>query len=225
MKVAVIGGKGAIGRRYVSIINYLGHEAIVIDKPGAHPTRILEFQPRDFDKAIIAVPTEGHLTWAWHLIIRGYDVLIEKPLSHNEKDCRSLIKLKSSLYGHASVVCNYKYVMDNYPGQRLHTYDFFHSGKEGIYWDCCQLIYLSPEIELNTRSPWWCLITENREMIDYRLVEISYIKMVDDFITGKYENLWTLEDGLKMTEAVRERRRSDSIVRDSSPGKQHATTQ
>lgn len=199
MKVLVIGGLGSIGSRYVAILKHLGHEPVIYDTQVATP-------PLDriaFDKAIIATPTDTHFHWCLRMITLNKPFLCEKPLC---KDTRSCELLKESGHPLGFVVNNYSYLCGT--KQPKIKYDYFRTGNDGLHLDCCQLIYLDPTVEIKTDSPVWKLTIDGYQ-ISYLSLEYSYIHMISDFVVGAYQNLWTLEDGVKMTDAAVRRANED----------------
>lgn len=185
--ICIIGGLGSIGSRYACILKYFKIPYVIKD------IHTPDINLHDYDKFIIATPTPTHIELL--NILQGKTILCEKPIS---KDPLIIPNVKN-----VYTVCNYNYIVQNLSLMPPFSieYDYYRTGKDGILWDCCQLIYLDPEAKISTQSPKWNL-TINGEMISYRELEESYILMLLDFAYNRYENLWTLEDGRKMTEAV-----------------------
>jgi hypothetical protein len=203
LKILVIGGLGSIGSRYTCILKYLGHEPIVWDIRAPFSEDVKDIDQFEFEKAIIATPTATHFYWCKRLIELKKPFLVEKPMSKDIKECEELVELDKNKLGR--VVCNYKFLT-----QSPTLYDFYKTGTDGVIWDCCQLVYLNPNIEIRTQSPIWTLMSGFNNH-SYEELEVSYIRMINDFLDeGKH--LWNLEDGLKMTQAVLTR-----IERDNAP--------
>lgn len=183
--ISVIGGLGSIGRRYCAILKSLGVEYSVYDTASeSHSVW------NSCEKAIIATPTETHYQWASFCQSAGITFLVEKPMSKRVSECEAM----QGWNGY--VVNNYAYCV-----QRPTLYDHYNTGKDGVEWDCCQLIYLNPRITIKTESPEWILMGPGKR-VNYSDLERSYIEMVSDFVNGNYGNLWTMKDGLEMTKAV-----------------------
>ncbi len=200
MKILVEGGLGSIGRRYCAVLKYLGHQPLISDP------RCSKDDPRDlnFEKVIIAVPTSKHFGLCKFFIEKGHTFLCEKPLSRDLKECEELVK-----YGHGFVVNNLAFVARKYhrltkdEKLRIH-WNYYNHGKDTLEWDLSQIIYLDPLATLHTTSPVWRMSVNDVEC-RYRDVEESYIEMIEAFVDGRKEDLWTLEDGLKMSQAVQRR--------------------
>ena len=196
MKVLIIGSNGSIGKRYCAILKSLKVDYITYDNLQGSFESLKAQHDGDFDAAIICTPTEHHIEYVKGLISLRKVFLCEKPLSKFLVDCEEVKEYKNGY-----VVCNYKYIADKYKPPYSIFYDYYNTGMDGILWDACQLLYLDPNCNLSISSPKWNLVI-NENWIRYRELEDSYVRMLKDFVKGKYENLWTLEDGYKMTQAV-----------------------
>lgn len=198
MRILVIGGLGSVGGRYVAILKYFGHEPVVYDLN--NPDCGVEYPNDDWEKAIVATPTDTHYYYCKKLIAKGKPFLVEKPMSKNLKECQELVDLDTNKLGH--VVCNYKYMLNAKENSLM--YDYYKTGNDGLYWDLAQLIYLHPGMIIKTDSPFWKFENYGRN-IPYFSLEQSYMEMIGNFVEGKYEELWSLQQGLDMTIAVIER--------------------
>ena len=95
----VVVGAGVMGRNYLRTLGAAGIESpAVLDidgeraraaasEFGAHVAANL----RDFDAAIIAVPTASHAATTLPLLKSGIHCLVEKPFAASETECRALI--------------------------------------------------------------------------------------------------------------------------------------
>lgn len=189
MRVLVVGGLGSIGSRYVSILNYLKHDPVIYD------TSVHEVVPgmEEYEKAIIATPTDKHFFWAAYFGKRNIPFLCEKPLSKEEGECKLLVDYNGFVVNNYAYLCGTK--------QPKIEYDYFRTGKDGTLFDCCQLVYLDPSVQIKTDSPIWRLKIDEQP-ISYLSLEYSYINMISDFVNGAYNNLWTMKQGYEMTAAV-----------------------
>lgn len=223
MSVLLIGGLGSIGSRYRAILEsfkipyeiYDYHTGILSTTKGE--TNLANIK---FSRAIICTPTDTHVTYCKMLEPLKKPYLCEKPLSKDLDEANEVAKFK---YGY--MVCNYKLLFQFMANRGHIVYDYFRTGKDGLLWDCCQLIYLDPLACVNNESPLFRLHVHNSYdeydcfgEIPFHLVERSYLFMIRDFVDGEFQNLWTLEDGIAMTEAVLRRIKSEqSLGRHSSP--------
>ena len=206
MKPLLLGHLGSIGRRYAAILNHFG-----IDWVG-HDTRMNEgdIPWGKVDSTIIATPTATHGDLAWTSIEKGLPTLCEKPLSKSLDECMGLDQLEDTKKVPGFVVCNYKYVVRSHAQRPNIVYDYYNTGKDLVWWDVCQLVYLDPHCTIRTRSPIWTM-TVNDKTVVHEDVERSYATMVLDFLEGRWGNLWSFEDGANMTKAVLERMEREGI--------------
>lgn len=201
MRVLLIGCRGSIGKRYAAIFKYLG-----IEFTGADLGIEYECSPAlysVFDKVLIATPTETHTDIAIKCMQAGCDVLIEKPVSTSLADI-DLLQASAKVYKvDARMVCNWSYLVGmGKPGKNHIMYKNFHTGNDGLYWDCIQPIYLSDTIQIITDTPVFrCLV--NGADITLLEMECSYINMIEDWIHHP-ERLWDLTDAFKATRKVKD---------------------
>lgn len=182
MKVLVVGYLGNMGRRYVSVLNYLNVKWVGLDIY-ENPTLEKLYEP--ISHIIIATPTDTHIGMIrhcrWHY--PNLPILCEKPVSKNLDE---LIDLPMWLY----MVNNYCYMPIDLTFKGPTSYNYYKSGDDGLYWDCIQLIGLANgnDITLSNTSPVWeCQILGQR--ISAEWIDRSYISMVQDFL-GKRDKVW-----------------------------------
>lgn len=203
MKVMLIGANGAQGKRYQAILEYLGCRALCLDVRNEEqfPAMVLEA-----DAFIVATPTHHHrmaldsiykkATALSKWEERQIPILCEKPVFHEMSFINSLVNRYNNRVD-LCMVNQYQYVMDKLLGDdehpislRLETeYDYYHSGGDGLAWDCIQIINLARgEVKLNNKSPIWkCRI--NGTPIELQDVNEAYVAMVKDFL-GDRELVW-----------------------------------
>lgn len=203
MNILLIGGMGSIGQRYQCVLSFLGHKFHVYDNADPESTKV---NLKNFDRWIIASPTDTHYEWCMKAIENKATFLCEKPLSKDLKECIDIRTAADKERAKGFVVNNYYMIMKRFDNDKSINikYDFYHSGKDGLEWDCCQLIYRDPIAIIDNRSPVWSL-SINWQEIQYREVELSYIKMIDAFLRDNHHWLWDLQQGVAMTKAVLER--------------------
>ena len=197
--VALIGGAGSIGTRYHCILDKLGVDVVVHDPPaGIHGNLT------NCDKWIICTPTDTHYNWCLQAISAGVTFLCEKPMSKSLVETEAIVD-KAYVRGvEGFVVCNYNMCSVTMKGREIY-FNYFRTGKDGLCWDCCQLLYLGNQVMLKTDSFVWTLIVDGVWQVDYRDLEMSYGKMLASFcgVAGQHPSaLWDLEDGHEMTRTV-----------------------
>lgn len=196
MITALIGGNGSIGKRYQAILHHLKMPYRVID-PIVTPESL-----NGITRAIISTPTNTHCEVASLCQERGIPFLCEKPLS---KDLEELKKFKN-FYTLGFVVNNYAFLRD-FSKKKIKQieYDFFNTGRDGLLWDVCQMVYLS-EIHKSDlvvkRKSWTWKLFINSERIQYEEIEKSYVDMIDAFLKNRVDDLWSLEDGIEMSKLI-----------------------
>lgn len=196
--IALIGGAGSIGRRYQACLNHL-----------KVPFRVLEagesFEDlKGITKAIIATPTDTHISWCERLAKENIPFLCEKPLSTKSSEIKELMKLDPKAW----VVNNWAFLMRamhfNWGGPFNEIeYDFFNTGKDGLIWDVCQLIELAilyeAKLTVKTNSYFWN-VHISRQPVHYSAIEASYPQMLEAFLDDRTDLLWNLTHALQMTE-------------------------
>jgi len=189
-------GVGSIGKRYMAIIKYLGHEAIGVDI-NRGPYSLESF---DFDKAIVCTPTDSHFEPAYALAYMDKPFLIEKPVSKQILEIKKIKEKTDKAY----MVNNWAHVFTDIkllPYNNSVYYDHYNTGSDGLAWDCIQLIYLANEIMLDNVSPFFhCTINEDKVTLD--MVTRSYVNMLLAFVDGDYHALWTLEQAIDANKKV-----------------------
>lgn len=202
MKILLIGGCGSIGRRYAAILKYMGKDFAIHD-PALNTD--FEKQLKGCDKALICSPTPTHHEWAVACNERQIPFLIEKPYSFRLYEAQWM-RQEQKVPAH--LVCNYKFALNSTAHEHFTplALDYYNQGKDPtMAWNCCQLVYLNPDITLNDNSPVWNLKVKNRRtesLLPYRQVEIGYIEMLDNWLNNDGRDLWTMDDAVKMILAV-----------------------
>jgi hypothetical protein len=129
----------------------------------------------------------------------GLGFLCEKPIDQSAKRIQELIDLGAD----GRMVCNWAFVSQNplIPGMNQVQYDNYNTGKDGLAWDCIQLIHLAKDFpELSTNSPYLnCHINGTR--IHEGHIALSYKKMIEAWLEDP-TRLWSLQEAKKATEKV-----------------------
>jgi hypothetical protein len=124
-------------------------------------------------------------------------ILCEKPVV---KDTVTLFQLKQFVETEKVklfMVNQYAYFKKEKKGESSY-YNYYNTGKDGLYWDCIQIIHLaksSCKIE-NTSPIWQCQI--NGMEYPRSVMDLLYLLMLQDFV-GKQTNLWGWDDIEKAT--------------------------
>lgn len=207
--ILLIGGKGAIGRRYASILRHYKVPFQVFDNPTAQPPEIMNLK---FDKAIICTPTVTHYFYCIVLLNMAKPFLCEKPLSKYVLDCETLSLHENEALG--SMVNNWSYVLkpylSDYHDYTTISYDYFHTGSDGLVWDVCQLVHISKKenlvLRVNRTSDLFQVELQDKHRKNTNIlltdIHLSYRHMIHDFVFDPRsfeENRWSLKEGFEMT--------------------------
>lgn len=130
------------------------------------------------DAFIIASPTmahEGHIEWFSQF---KKPMLCEKPI------CVGIPELAIKNTNLIQMVCQYKYLSpyDFYRDNDTSYWDYWNSGRDGLVWDCIQVIGLAKnKITLENTSPKWrCKI--NNHTYQIQSMDFAYIEMIKKWL-------------------------------------------
>ena len=241
MEVLIIGDQGSMGRRYEAILNYLdipsrGYDNFVANKSNGKDIAYRATVPRGFlgghegvTHIIIATPTDNHYWWLKELsqANRKIRILCEKPITKDLNEMLEIAGMGLDLtmmyqYKEMGTVCT-----SNNP--RTSYYNFYNHGKDGLAWDCIQLIGMAErDILLEEDSPVWHVKT-NGNTIESATVNESYMHFVESWLNGEEkQDIDELLDlhikTAKLQNKVKFDGKHHSLDWNSSSHKQHKTT-
>lgn len=147
----------------------------------------------EFDKVLIATPTISHPQ-----DIRKYrrykvPIICEKPITTNRKILQDLLDLDCDL----SMVNQYDCLPILRTVVTTSRYDYFRSGKDGLIWDCINIIGLAKEPpKIANKSPVWdCVINGTPHSLVG--MEMAYIDMITrekfadkEYIEKAHKRVW-----------------------------------
>ena len=200
MRICIIGSSGNMGKRYCSILKYLGHEVIEHDlDTGTNLGAAL----KHVNKAIIATPTGTHENFFGALIDRRIPFLCEKPMSTNIGKLEWLNKQAIENDIEVKMVCNWKFIRGGMNiGSHKVRYNHFRTGNDGLEWDCIQLIMLAKEtgkrnydISLRTTSPVFDVQIDDKQ-VTLDDIDNSYLFMLDKYCSEPDE-LWGTKQAIE----------------------------
>lgn len=160
--ILLVGSEGSMGKRYQAILNYLGRTFLPVDIETSKD--IFKHTARVVDGAIIASPTKTHFTYISELFPLKIPILCEKPVT---KDPGELGAILDGCWEYETPLrMMYQYSMLTEPNDKGDSeYDYFRSGKDGLVWDCLQIIGLSKsEPYLRSTSPVWKCSVNGRKL-------------------------------------------------------------
>jgi hypothetical protein len=196
MKILIIGSNGSTGKRYSKILSENGNEIIPYDIEEFKKDLGLEIP--SCDKAIIACPTKIHYhlyfrTKTWNYNLKPNDILIEKPVSDKIENITGTYVIKPI---ECKMVCNWAFVFPDeilYPGTSTVYYNYLNTGKEGYWFDTCQLHILSNgRGQITNDSPQFNAKINDRT-ITKKMIEKSYERMICSWLNNPDE-IWNVQD-------------------------------
>ena len=193
-KVAVVGGKGNMGRRYAMILEqYCECKALVVDVDTLET--YLDLQ--SCDGIIISTPTLRHVDDIIEYSKFGKPILCEKPIA------KSILRLKSLLSRDdidLSMMNQYAFLNK---GDNGHTeYNYFKTGGDGLMWDCINIIGLaktSYDIK-NDGLIWRCVL--NGDTVSIADMDRAYIDNIKYWTMGWRNKEYILDAHLKVVKAL-----------------------
>lgn len=196
--ILIVGSEGAQGKRYQSILKYLGHRFCCLDKTVSPPPNTVL---KEITGIIIATPTDTHLNLVRFYMSLKKPFLVEKPLSKDIDALSCLLKDGLSTNLKLSMVAQYRHLLTQFTIGNSH-YDYFRHGNDGLAWDCLQIVgFARGKVELKEESPIWdCTI--NGEVLNIRDMDRAYVIEVEQWLHNKNQ----MEPGfvLEMHQKVRE---------------------
>jgi len=201
MRILICGAAGNMGRRYTAILKNMRIEVIGFD---IEESKYKDISKIDFDKAIIATPTETHHSYCREMIRLKKPFLCEKPISRRLERIKDILEGCKTNNVDGRMVCNWTFVHKEniYRPNFCHIdYNFYNTGKDGFHWDLIQLYYLSCEPSFFKKElPYFFAYIHPKKVTLDDICE-SYIRMISTWLNTP-ENLWDIEDALKATEKV-----------------------
>lgn len=177
--ITLLGANGSMGRRYQAILRYLQAAYQAFDREEFHLERVASAL-RSSDRVIIATPTPSHLSLCALVSVEapGISILCEKPLATTREALEAMLVLPNLM-----MMAQYTLLDAHKDGDTC--YDYFHSGQDGLAWDCCQLIGLARgSVILRNESPIW-RCTLNGRALSLDELEQAYVKFVAKWIRNE----------------------------------------
>lgn len=181
--VYIIGNRGNMARRYAAILRYLGHFVLGHDEGvSAHP-RLYE----NADCFIVATPTETHLRIMEELIKLGKPIISEKAFTTDLKKLNEFEDKNRQNLNLISMVNQYSFLIDSDNDGETY-WDYWNSGKDGLAWDCINIIGLSKsKPHLSNNSPTWeCKINGKKLFLSH--MDGAYIRMLESWLRNPLSN-------------------------------------
>lgn len=196
MKICVVGGLGNMGSRYCTILKHLGVETII------HDVGVRDECIENCSGIIIATPTDMHFRNIQFYKKYKLPFLVEKPLTKNFDE---LIRIVDDPNIILRMINQYEYfelvalksdskVISCFDKKPFSEYNYFKTGKDGLFWDCLNIIGLAKgTFTCQNNSPIWTCIL-NGKTLDYGQIDQSYIWNISDWLDNFDDNrLYALE--------------------------------
>lgn len=193
--VFIVGRLGNMGRRYEAILKTMGISVHGIDSEFEVPKISLN----DVDGFIIASPTKLHTRHVDKYLSFGKPVLCEKPICFSSDEISQINQICGMKLKNLRMVNQYAYLVDD--SERGETiYDYYNTGKDGLAWDCINIIGLSTgKVTIDNKSPvWFCQI--NGEKLAIADMDKAYVAMIKDWVNCPRENWEYIVDAHRKVE-------------------------
>ena len=178
--IVLVGAAGSMGRRYQAILKHFGARAVLFDPAMQNPYPFLDTvgsAVRASDGVIIASPTATHAAYCISLADAGVPILCEKPVSTDLDEVEAVLDRVS---GPFRMMAQYTLLNPFDDGETF--YDFYHSGSDGLAWDCIQLLGLARGfVTLRDESPIW-RCTLNGRILSLDDVGWAYVEYVKQWL-------------------------------------------
>ena len=172
-KICVVGHLGNMGKRYCTILDYLG-----IPYQGIDFQNRFEEVENDVGGIMIVTPTDLHYSTIVKYSKYNLPILCEKPISKDLNQLSFLLSHCSEL----SMINQYRYFYTQSKG--LTVVENYNTGNDGLLWDCINLIGMANgDIELTKNSPVWN-IELNGKRINRGHIDSAYVNNIRDWISG-----------------------------------------
>lgn len=207
MKVLVCGSLGSMGRRYVAILRYLREEVIEADIGDP-------WWEWEFDRVIIATPTDRHSSDIRIAITKGKPTLCEKPITQDTETVRALAFEAAASGVDVRMVSNWRFAINlalmcangnrglvAIDQEMALEYSYYDSGKDGFFWDTIQLIMLAGKFKYDRNRPAFEAKVDGLD-VTLEHIHASYVLMISEWLYGDKGKLWSLADAITATEKV-----------------------
>ena len=186
MSILVIGGNGSIGTRYQAVLRYLDKPCVVSDI--GHSVAQTFEMAKQADGVIIASPTDTHAEWIHTLSPLRKPILCEKPICKDMSELSRVFMRVSADRTPFKMVFQYSY-LDQPSAKGWSHYNYFRTGKDGLVWDCIQIIGLARgRVELENDSPIWRCILNGRAL-ELGAMDAAYVHMIRDWLKNPAHDL------------------------------------
>lgn len=185
----VVGGNGNMGMRYRAILTSLGHH-VYVDDVGMKKYAI---PYEKINGVVIATPTNTHfeIIKKYHNINSSWPILCEKPISKNMDEIIDLCNMPGLKLTMVNQYCWGSKLVPVLVKNKMSVWDFIHSGKDGLHWDCINIIGMHEDktipVVLRRASPrWTCVI--NGKILTLDDVDRGYYDMIAGWLNSDHNH-------------------------------------
>jgi hypothetical protein len=187
--ILVLGHKGNMGQRYSCILDSLGVDWKGLDAITAPlDPEVIRQATVNSEGVIIATPTETHAGLLRMIADLETPVFCEKPITKDLRELKGILVSYQNSYTPFSMVLQYKELLNDVSSGHS-SYNYFKTGKDGLEWDCVQIIGLAKgSVEIKNDSPVWeC--TLNGQKLNLSDMDQAYVWNVKRWLNGQYQSL------------------------------------
>lgn len=198
MRILVVGSKGGMGRRYCAILRHLKEGLLEADIGDL-------WWEWDFDRVIIATPTNRHDADIRLALVKGKPILCEKPIDMSYPAVFNLVLDAERKGVDVRMVSNWRFAANRalervgeiaVLGEAEIEYNHYNSGNDGFFWDCIQLLMMAGRFKYDRTAPIFdAKINGNPITLDD--ISHSYPMMVSEWLYGDKGKLWSLRDSME----------------------------
>lgn len=188
MSILIVGANGSMGRRYRAIMGYLGKIVSLVDKDDSMQSILAE--AKNSTGVIIATPTDTHAEYIRQFSAMHMPILCEKPITKNIDELKALMGEVAARRVPFRMMMQYEMLAD--PARiGPSRYAYYNSGKDGLFWDCIQIIGLArSSVTLSndiSQAVWRCMI--NGKAINPAHMDAAYIGYVQKWFKSPSQDV------------------------------------
>lgn len=184
--ILLIGADGSMGKRYQAIFRFLNRPVVCMDKQD--PLTRIQTAAQNCAGAVIATPTETHLSMIRALIPTRIPILCEKPVSKSVDEVKEIREAVERERIPFRMMFQYSLLAST---DRLgrSRYDYFRHGNDGLVWDCLQIIGLARgPVDLFENSPVWSCVINGRAL-QQGSMDAAYVAYVQGWLAHPHQDL------------------------------------
>lgn len=193
MSILIVGANGNMGERYQHNLMSLGVDFIGVDQE-CSLNQMLQYASVS-DGILIATPTNTHLDLLEALICVKKPVLCEKPIGKDTVRVKAVLSEYARRSIPLSMVYQYAAIADT-KGKGPTSYDFFRHGKDGLAWDCIQIIGMAScpveKISLQEKSDVWKCTINGKALQAGAVMDLAYRRFIESWLREPSQDIGAL---------------------------------